>query len=410
MRILALTLVLLLAPSLAAQSVLLVGPGGFAQIQTAINAAANGDVIVVQSGTYQPFTLAKNLTITAAPGATVDVVSTISALTLLQPPHQARLVGLRFRSLFPVVPHLVRVMGGIVAISDCSIDTGSQTPTYPALLVQNAHVAMQRCAIFGGLMPSGTGAMTGGDAVRVVNASLAAVDCMFFGGDLSWDFSGPGGHAVFVDAADVHLVRCILLAGGNSAFLSGNAAGDGVHVASPSRVWIADSLVRGGDGHATAASSSSGVCFCAASTKCVAKRKRGTAVAAGCPVICSRSRRHGFNSSAIGSRRAARQVLDDRRRSRWRDCLLRRAEPRPAGVRGGSNGAVAACSLRASSFGSPCYGCGRRNAGAECALSRDLHLPAGSLFLAAAAAGRATRCWCKKARASTQAAAAFFWS
>ena len=251
---LGLPLVLLLATSLAAQTVHQVGPGAFAQIQTAINAASNGDTLVVQSGTYQPFTLAKDLTITAAPGANVDVVSTIPALTLLQPPTQARLVGLRFRPLFPVIPHLVRVLGGHVAISDCTIDSGVLSPVFPALLVQNARVAMQRCAVFGGLMPTGTAAMTGADAVRVVNASLAAVDCTFQGGDLSWDFSGPGGHGLHVDSADVHLVRCNVLAGGNSPLVAGNAAGDGVHVASSSHVWIADSLVRGGDGHATAGS------------------------------------------------------------------------------------------------------------------------------------------------------------
>src|SRR5262245_39676927 len=91
----------LLASSLAAQPVHLVGPGGFAQIQAAINAAANGDVIVIQGGTYLPFTLTKDLTLTAAPGATVDVQPPISFTPVpmvLQPVTAAKIVGLRFRN------------------------------------------------------------------------------------------------------------------------------------------------------------------------------------------------------------------------------------------------------------------------------------------------------------------------
>jgi regulator of RNase E activity RraA len=67
----------LFAGTLAAQTVHLVGPGGFATIQAAISAAANGDVVVIQSGSYTAFTLAKDLTLTAAPGAIVDIVTAL---------------------------------------------------------------------------------------------------------------------------------------------------------------------------------------------------------------------------------------------------------------------------------------------------------------------------------------------
>ncbi len=48
---------------------------GFAagEVQNAITAASPGDIVVVQAGTYNPFTLNKDLTVTAAPGAIVDI-------------------------------------------------------------------------------------------------------------------------------------------------------------------------------------------------------------------------------------------------------------------------------------------------------------------------------------------------
>ncbi len=236
--------------TLPAQTVRVVGPGGFAQITTAIAAAANGDVLLVHSGNYEPFTLAKDLTITAAPGASVTVVPPFVGATLLQPPTRAAIVGLRFRPnqfLF----HPVQVLSGHVTLNDCSFE-GVPSPA-TSLTVQNAAVAMQRCRIFGGAIPAvPTAAFTGGDAIAVLHGSLAAVDCEFRGGDLGWDFTSRGGHALRLDDAVVHLVRCTAIAGGNSSLISIYPAGNGVHVATTSSVWIADSVVRGGDGHATA--------------------------------------------------------------------------------------------------------------------------------------------------------------
>jgi hypothetical protein len=138
-----------------------------------------------------------------------------------------------------------------VTLHDCVFE-GVPSPA-TTLTVQNAHVAMQRCRVFGGAMPSIPGTpFFGGNALAVVHGSLAAVDCEFRGGDLAWDFTTQGGHGLRLDDAVAHLVRCTLVAGGNSAMLSTYPAGNGVHVATTSSVWIADSLLRGGDGHATA--------------------------------------------------------------------------------------------------------------------------------------------------------------
>ena len=242
---------ILLTTSLGAQTVHVVGPGGFAQIHAAIQAATNGDVIVVQSGTYEPFTLTKDLTITAAPSATVAVVPPIVGITVLQPPTRAALVGLRFRPVIGFLYHPVQVLSGHVTMHDCVVE-GTTSPA-TSLTVQNAAVAMQRCRIFGGPMPTGsTTVFAGGNALAVVHGSVAAVDCEFRGGQLGFDSIGVGGHALLVDDAVVHLVRCAAFAGGNSALLSTYPGGNGVHVATTSSVWIADSVVQGGNGHATA--------------------------------------------------------------------------------------------------------------------------------------------------------------
>jgi hypothetical protein len=249
------------AGTLAAQTVHTVGPGGFATIQAAINAAANGDVVVIQSGSYAAFTLAKDLTLTAAPGATVDVApATIFGLnvTMLQPPTSARLAGMRFRTVqFPVTLCQTQVLGGTVHFADCAFESSNNQliPT-AALLVQNARLAMQRCVVIGGgLAAIGQGSSSGCDGMTIANAEIAAVDCLFFGGNLNWDFTGRGGHGVLVDNSDVQFANCFASGGDNAAWNPAWPPGDGVHVSSTSRVWIADSELRGGNGHTNAGGS-----------------------------------------------------------------------------------------------------------------------------------------------------------
>jgi parallel beta-helix repeat protein len=97
----ALTLALVLAvtlviPTAAAQAADLAVPGQYATIQAAVDAAMNGDTIIVQTGTYNPFTVdGKTLTIqgagypvvTGTMDVATDFVGTTSAIVFLNQAH-----------------------------------------------------------------------------------------------------------------------------------------------------------------------------------------------------------------------------------------------------------------------------------------------------------------------------------
>ena len=247
-----------LAGSGLAQVVHTVGPGGFPQIQNAIAAANPGDIVVVQAGSYLAFTLNKDLTVTAAPAATVDIVASNplqSSVTLLQPPTMAKVAGLRFLTLPLFGASQVRVLGGTVHCADCVFEGAPTTMNAPpALVVQNAEVALQRCIVLGGgaqtTIAGGSGA--GCDGMTVDTATVAAVDSVFLGGNIHWDFLGHGGHAIVAQAADLHLANCIAIGGGNDPLIPYHAPGNGLRIASTSRVWVADCLIRGGNGRTVA--------------------------------------------------------------------------------------------------------------------------------------------------------------
>lgn len=241
---------------LTAQTVLTVGPGGYAQIQTAINAASNGDVIVVQGGSYAPFVLAKDLTLVAAPGALVEVRQSTPGLgtTDLHPPTLAHLRGLRFRNTVSFFLSIqTRVTGGTVHLADCVFESFA-AQGQAALAIDHAAVVMQRCAAFGaGVTAVGASiGSLGGDGVHVTSGSLAASDCWFFGSNLTLEVSGTGGHGVVADAAFVQLANCRAFGGANSALVSSYPAGNGVRVLSDSDVFLADCWVASGNAHSYA--------------------------------------------------------------------------------------------------------------------------------------------------------------
>ena len=72
-----------LTPSAIADVHTVGSTGDFAQIQSAVDASADGDTLLVQAGTFQPFTVDdKSLWILAYEGAAVTVTDTVDVKNL----------------------------------------------------------------------------------------------------------------------------------------------------------------------------------------------------------------------------------------------------------------------------------------------------------------------------------------
>ncbi|MCR9244083.1 MAG: hypothetical protein NXI31_03570 [bacterium] len=239
-----LALVAGLAAPGTAQTVHRVGPGALPQIHAAIAIAGPGDVIEVQSGNYEPFTLSIPLTIRAAPGATVTVLPQLSTpVTLATPPGTvATLRGIRVLNPWRYPSCHVEVLGGTVFLEDCAFES-SQSYRRAALEVTDAHVILNRCALAGyGAARALVGAQNHG--LHATRSTIQATDCSFFGSYTTWDSYGLGGTGLTATTSDVHLVRCDLVGGGKLLAFA-NAGGAGIDTSS-SRVWLADCNIVGG--------------------------------------------------------------------------------------------------------------------------------------------------------------------
>lgn len=247
-------LAILLGTPLAAQAVLRVGPGGFAQIRDAIMAAAPGDVIEVAAGNYLAFTLDKPVTITALPAPPGQIVQVVGAammtpsITELRPPAGTRafVTNLHFRNMwFNYWQHTVRVTRGTVCFEECTFE-GAYDVFEPALRVQNAAVQLRHCLALGrNHLVTATAA-----TIAATNSDVFAIDCIVLGGNLTHKAGSDGGNGIDATDSRLHLVRTDVVAGQSNGIACINSwgAGHGVRLQGSSTAWLADSTVRGGDG------------------------------------------------------------------------------------------------------------------------------------------------------------------
>lgn len=238
-RLLAHSLTPLLAGTLAAQSTLTVGPGGYAQIVDAVVAAQPGDLIVVQSGTYLPFDLPIGVRIVATDGATVTTPpggGGLPGVYYVQPPvgEQATIVGLTFRNNAaypPPEPSVSLHVTGNVVFADCLFYNWADLGSYS--VVCNGDVQFDRCE-WNSLW----------DCMSVLGGRVVANHCTFrayrnatYGGFLAT--------CIVASAGSIRLNFCDLK--GSSDVQQGYTGSPAARLSGTAQLTLADSTVSGGD-------------------------------------------------------------------------------------------------------------------------------------------------------------------
>jgi hypothetical protein len=234
---------------LLAQATLLVGPGGYAQIQTALAAAAPGDLVLVQPGAYLPFTADVAVRILAPNGATVASTGQFPTLTstVLRPPVGGTVYvsGLSFTSGGSLYPHVVLVTRAQGVLENCSFASNHPLSVQYALQCSHADAVLVHCTF---------STINGG--VRVDSGSLSASDCAFYGVDPQVSF--PEMPAA-VDARDSNVQLSFCTMTGADSFAPAQQGGPGMRVAGVSRATLVDCTCLGGDANAGSPPAASGL-------------------------------------------------------------------------------------------------------------------------------------------------------
>jgi hypothetical protein len=232
------------APALLAQSAVRVvaptpGPGvAFTNVQAAVNAAANGDIVLVRSGSYPSFSIvAKDVDVVADSGANVTVAG--FAVRNLSAGSAVVVRGI-VASGGNEAGAQIKNCAGHVTLEDCVLvgadgDGAFTSPNFDpngaagAVVDGSNSVAIVRCQLFGGhgddYVPFTALYGAGGDGLFAEGSSIALHESACLGGtggdvnddDAAWT-AGPGGDGADVDAT-------FLFAAGSS--FTGGAGGIG---------------------------------------------------------------------------------------------------------------------------------------------------------------------------------------
>lgn len=170
------------SPAFPRHQVLIVGPSGpYTQIQPALDAAHEADVVLVESGGYAGFTLAaKGVCVVADAGASVLITGPI-AIRDLAPASTAALVGLDVQLGWDLGVPAVSVENalGAVRIDTCDLGGSDGNHEGDGVRVWNStNVALVRCNVQAG-NAYGSGSPNGLDALA---SNVAIYDCTFHGG------------------------------------------------------------------------------------------------------------------------------------------------------------------------------------------------------------------------------------
>jgi hypothetical protein len=252
----------------------LVGGADFPEIQLAIDAAQDGDVILVlTAGGYLPFTIDDKAVSVVADSGVVGVVNGSSTVRNLSPGKQVLLSGLQFQGdVTGGVGLMLEQNSGSVRVQGCKLQ-GADTlvcvdginPGWGfsgATVVDCSDVAFSRCIGIGG---DGVGDSygspcyvggRGGDGIEAVSSNVSVLECILTGGrggDENGEGLGGDGGAGIRSSSQRIWVMGSLSTGGEGGFgfdfipVPGHGnGGDGLSIGSGSAGYLLDNTFVGG--------------------------------------------------------------------------------------------------------------------------------------------------------------------
>lgn len=239
----------LLLPTLAHAGNLIVvdasGGGDFTSIEAALQAASNGDLLLVKTGNYQAFLVnGKTVDIVADAGAVVTI-SGGPRVAWLPAGGRVRVVGLTVHGIASATlfgGHGINVVEclGAVRIEHCELNGADNTQLDPACFGwgdasgwEGASVVSSNDVVFSHCT------LRGGAGMHLVDAPGCA----------QLTPGGGGGHGIRATGSTVAIYESVLTGGDGGLGGSGGTGGAGVHGAS-STVFLSGGLAQGGNGGA----------------------------------------------------------------------------------------------------------------------------------------------------------------
>jgi hypothetical protein len=207
------------------------GPGGIADIQTAVDEAYDGDAILVKPGTYAGLVVSdKSISIVADAGPISEIHGPVT-IENLSAGKSALLAGFSVGTMGDAPPLTARYDQGAVRVEECTLGAASypySSYDQPAIVLDHAvDVAMIACTLDGGRgsRDGSENGLPGQPALQVLSSSVALRECVLRGGP-----GGDGGTQSYEDG-------------------SGGPGGDGLFVAG-GFAYASGSEIRAGDGGA----------------------------------------------------------------------------------------------------------------------------------------------------------------
>ncbi|MFK7740504.1 MAG: hypothetical protein AB8H80_09270 [Planctomycetota bacterium] len=213
-----------------AQTTYLVGPSGFAEIRDALAVAANGDIVLVEPGSYGHFATAKGVTLRALVPGTVSIVYDPSYSILLSAPAFNPFSGTSCHIVDIDFPDGMSAGGsgssGTLTMDGCTIQSGGF-----GMILSGISVHFYGCQI------SSNG--FGSPAMIATSAQVTAVDSVFTGSPNAGFFAPTTGRGVQLNINSwFHAVRCEIRSG---APASPNVVREAALRSAPtSQFWLRD--------------------------------------------------------------------------------------------------------------------------------------------------------------------------